>query len=42
MALLLPPPAPNAQLKLDANFGTPDVYILEREKPQREKEGKRL
>jgi hypothetical protein len=29
--------------KLDSNSGTPDVYILDKErKPQREKEGKRL
>jgi hypothetical protein len=24
--------------KLDSNSGTPDVYILDKEKPQREKE----
>jgi hypothetical protein len=28
--------------KLDSNSGTPDVYILDKEKPQREKEGKRF
>jgi hypothetical protein len=26
--------------KLDSNSGTPDVYILDKEKPQREKEVK--
>jgi hypothetical protein len=35
---------PYAQLKLvgklDGNSGTPDVYILDKEKPQREKEEK--
>jgi hypothetical protein len=28
--------------KLDSNCGTPDVYILDKEKSEEEKEGKRL